>query len=363
MSSPASWSRYARAQRAPSRSQSVGARVAERLAGQRELGGAPLQVVAPRRLRVERVGQGGDDVGFGRRARSWRAAKIAAAVASSRRARAGSASASTCAASANAAAIRPARFGRQRRPGRWRGTPGGGAGSGSRARRAVVRLGQPPQVVVAVEGARLVARADPDLEVQRCPVFGSHARRASRWPKRASAPSVGRRLRAQLPLRRVHEADGVGGGVGELDEVAGVEPAAREVDRGRRSASRRRPTIDVAVRVLVGRPGVDVEVAVVEVRRACGRALRGSRPARRAAPGRTRRRRDHARPEQLARASRSGTMGRWRRAGHRQDPIRPGLVDGAEVQEMDRSVGGIPGPLTRPDRAVEEPSDRPRSGR
>ena len=41
----------------------VGSRVAQRLPGQRELGRAPLEVIAPRRLRVEGVGQRGDDVG------------------------------------------------------------------------------------------------------------------------------------------------------------------------------------------------------------------------------------------------------------------------------------------------------------
>ena len=39
------------------------ARIAERLAGQRQLGRAELQVVAPRALGIERVGEGGDDVG------------------------------------------------------------------------------------------------------------------------------------------------------------------------------------------------------------------------------------------------------------------------------------------------------------
>ena len=206
------------------------ARVVERLAGQRELGGAPLQVVAPRRLRVERVGQRGGDVGLGhvRRLRAGEDPRLP--VASSRRARAGSSAAWTWAASANAAAIRPARLGGSRVPGSLARNAGRDAQVPVlAAAERVVDLGQPPQVVIAVERALRCcpSRSRPGGTASRS--AGPRPARASPAPKRRLGSEVGRRRRAQLPIGEVQQADGVGRRVRELDEVAGVEPAARQV--------------------------------------------------------------------------------------------------------------------------------------
>ena len=205
---------------------------------------------------------------------SWRGAKIVAAVASSAGLEPDRAAASTWAASAKAAAIRPARFGGSRVPGRWPGTRGGCGGTGSpRPSSVSSHLGEPPEVVVAVERARRVAGADPDLEVAASRSSGPRPARASRCPNRASAVRSAGAASPSSRAREIHQADAVRGRVRELDEVTGVEPAAGEVDVAVDPVQRAADD-GVAVRVLVGRPGEDVEVAIVEVRRLASEVAR-----------------------------------------------------------------------------------------
>ena len=196
---------------------------------ERELGGTELEVVAPGRLRIEGVRQRGDDIGSGGRRKSSlrRRPKRPA------RARAERASA--------AYARRPApRAHTRRRPGRRdsaapssqacsRGTRAAPGGNGCSLREPVVALGQAPEIVVAIERALLVARADADLDVHHLaplvprlpePVEPEAGLRAER----------GRCVRAQRTSCCEEQCVRVRRRVRELDEVARVDPAAGEVD-------------------------------------------------------------------------------------------------------------------------------------
>ncbi len=127
----------------------------------------------------------------------------------------------------------------------------------------VVGLGQPPPVVVADERALLVARAETDLQVQREGRLVPHLVQ----PRDAVARLVDEALRrpaAQQSCAGEEHDVVVRRGVGELEVVAGVRPAALDVNR---SADPRE--VRVCDHVLAPdhvRPGIDVGRRVVEVR-------------------------------------------------------------------------------------------------
>ena len=130
--------------------------------------------------------------------------------------------------------------------------------------------------MVAVERARLVARADADLE-------GEHARARVPGLAQEAQPEArlgrerGGRSGAELARGGQQEHVGVGDRVRELDEVAGVQPAALEVD-GAAERLERGADDDVAVAALVAGPGVPRSLRSLTVRR-----LAVSGPARRRA--------------------------------------------------------------------------------
>ena len=127
----------------------------------------------------------------------------------------------------------------------------------------VVGLREPPRVVVAEERARPVAGADADLDVegpapgvphllqplQAVPGLGEEGARC------APAQEPGAGEQQDVVVRR---------GVGELEVVAGVVPAALDVDR---AADRAQPPVQDQVRT-AGHPGprVDRGVGVEQVR-------------------------------------------------------------------------------------------------
>ena len=203
---------------------------------------AELQVVAPRRLRVERVRQCRDDVRLGRRSSSSPPRRsLRPSTARSARAPGGS-------------WRPPARPGRRRPPrgrrdwaatacpDRWRGRPAGCAGSGWPSPSSESsRSGQPPEVVVAVERSLLVPRPDADLQVEhlllRVPCLAQPVEAEARLGHQRARRGVAHRARG-----REHQHDRVRRRVRELDEVAGVEPAALEVDPAR-SRSSEEPTM------------------------------------------------------------------------------------------------------------------------
>jgi hypothetical protein len=100
----------------------------------------------------------------------------------------------------------------------------------------VVHLRLAPQVVVA-EVVRLVALADADLEVERLGRGVPHLVQVRGAVLRLGGQR-GRGRRAERQVGGVEQVVGVRGGEGELEVVAGVEPAALRVDRARR----RRPS-------------------------------------------------------------------------------------------------------------------------
>ena len=121
------------------------------------------------------------------------------------------------------------------------------------AREPVVRLRQSPQVVVADIGALGVPRSDADLEVHD-PGVGMPRLGQPVQPEPRLRHERGRGRRAELALSRPQQGIRVGRGVAELDEVTGIEPAAREVGG---AARRDQVAIDgVGVGVGVGGPGV-----------------------------------------------------------------------------------------------------------
>ena len=129
----------------------------------------------------------------------------------------------------------------------------------------------------------------------------------------------------------------------ELDEVAGVEPATLEIDRpvyGRQGV----PDDDVAVRILVGRPVVDLQRAVMQV---SGLAVERSGDHLRPVALRLEERHRVGNPGQEEGARRSnaeGRRGRRQRVTHRQ-AVGPRLVERAEVQLMDCPIPTIPSTL------------------
>ena len=257
----------------------------ERVRGQGDLGGAELHVVAPARLGVEGVGECGDQrVRRVRRRRPGveqpRLAQLAAAPGPGRcRRPAGRPR-------ANAADTRPTRLGLIRLARRARrGRPAGAttnrsacrvsrsSACGSRHRSWSPRNVPGP-----------VARADPDLEVAGCGAGRPTSSSASAARSRASASSGCGRAVAEQPGAGEQQHVVVRRGVGELEVVAGVEPAALDVDRpadavevgGRGSgpsrapsAARRRPPACASFRwdgLAVERAGDDVRaVALVAV--------------------------------------------------------------------------------------------------
>jgi hypothetical protein len=126
--------------------------------------------------------------------------------------------------------------------------------------------------VVAVERALHVARPDAHLQEEAV-----SALEPCLVEPRQPEPGLGLERRgsagAQAAPRHEEQRVGVGGGVRELDEVAGVEPAALEVDR---TGDARERTADdhVAVGAVVARRGVHVGAAIVEVRGAATQRAR-----------------------------------------------------------------------------------------
>ena len=132
------------------------------------------------------------------------------------------------------------------------------------AREAVVALRQPPEVVVAAEGAGLVARADADLHVEGLAIGVPHLVEP-RQPVPGLLLDGLRRAPAEHPLAQEEQDVVVGAAVGELEVVAGIGPAAGSVERSTEPVQ-----VVVGHRVGVGqevRPCVDLGVVVVEVSR------------------------------------------------------------------------------------------------
>ena len=193
--------------------------------------------------------------------------------------------------------------------------------------------------MIAEERAVLVAGSDADLDVEDVPLGVPCLLQPALAEARLSSQGRWGAV-TEIALRRVHEANRVGGGVRELDEVAGVEPATLEIDRpvyGRQGV----PDDDIAVRILVGRPVVDLQRAVMQV---SGLAIECSG--------------DHLRPVALCleerhrvgnpgqeegtrRADAEGWRGHRQRVAHRQ-AVGPRLIERTEVQLVDCPIPTIP---------------------
>ena len=128
-------------------------------------------------------------------------------------------------------------------------------------RQGVVGLGQPPHVVVAHEPEPLAAGAQPHLGVQDpvalVPDLVQPPQAVAGLGGQGAAASVEATLDDQQLGHRV------GGGVGELDEVAGVEPAPLDVHRAADGPEGGRG--DVAAVALEHRGGVHRRVPVGQV--------------------------------------------------------------------------------------------------
>ena len=132
------------------------------------------------------------------------------------------------------------------------------------AREAVIGVRQPPEVVVAAEGAGLVARADADLDVEGLALGVPHL-----VEPRQAVPGLVldglRRAPAEHPLAQEEQDVVVGAAVGELEVVAGIGPASGGIERSTDSVQ-----VVVGHGVGVGqevRPRVDLGVTIVEVGR------------------------------------------------------------------------------------------------
>jgi hypothetical protein len=138
------------------------------------------------------------------------------------------------------------------------------------AAEGVVGLGQPPDVVVA-DGLG-VAVADADLVVQGpggvVPHVLQEAQAELRLGGEVGVGRAGAQLGGEVAHAELHHGDGIAGGLDEFQVVAGVPPAARDVDAHaeRREVAREAPIV-VHVRRQVGHGDGVVEVA--------GRAAQG----------------------------------------------------------------------------------------
>ena len=131
----------------------------------------------------------------------------------------------------------------------------------------VVALRQPPQVVITVEGTGRVARADAHLQVQHLVPLVPHLGQPVEAVPRL-AQQRPRRRAAELARGREQQDVCVRGRVGELQVVAGVEPATGDIHRAAdpmqpavgdhvRSSLEVRPCVDVCMTVeKVGRPAM-----------------------------------------------------------------------------------------------------------
>jgi hypothetical protein len=257
-------------------------------------------------------------------------------------------------------APRPGRPGRRRRrPGR-RGRadrrPGGGGredgavgdvpgGIARRDRPGVVGLRQPPEVVVAPD--HVVAVADADLRVERPAPAVPHLVQPGE-----PVPGLGRQGAVAAPgrpLGRQQQRGGVAGCLGELQVVAGVEPAALDVHR---AALLRQAAHQHVVRG-VHRGDVHRGVPVCEVRRLAvqdpgdlvGAVPLGLEEAHRPVD---------VRPVELRGPGDPEGGGRGRRRTAHDDPVGAGGPHGRQVERVDRRVARVPRPSTGPARAGQD---------
>ena len=318
------------------------ARVAERLRGQGQLGGAELEVVVPRGLRIERVRERGDDLHVlgpggavdrrGRRQLLPRPGGLRGRVelGGERERRGGP----------------PGEVGWERRAGRIGAEHGPVADVAvGPALQAVVRLRQPPQVVIADERALGVARANADLQ-EHAPV-GLPRLVEPVEPEARLGLQRRRRRTAELAPGDEQQRGRVGGGVRELDEVAGVHPAALDIDRPA-DPLQRGAEDHVAVRTVVTGRRVHRSVGVVEV---------GGAAVQRTG--------DHVRAvalrleelDRLADPRHEQAVGdaeaRRRRAG-RAEPVRAGRAQLRQVERLDGPVAAVPPPAIVPGTSAQD---------
>ena len=313
-------------------------RRAQSVRGQGDLGSPELHVVAPARLGVEGVGEGGHQ--RVRRVLRRRAGVeepcLSQLTRRPRRVRAG--------------VLLGGEGEGRRHPADEVGTDPVTRGSGAEhrtvrdepvgvARVGVVRLGQPPEVVVAAERAGPVARADPDLDQQRAVLRAPHLHQP-RQTVPCLGEELGRRAVAEQSSTGEQQHVVVRRGVGELQVVAGVEPAARDVDRTSGAVEvavedqvgavlHPGPPVDPRVRVVqVG--GLSVERSGDDVRTVALVAVEGHTGA-------------QQRPEDVARSAHGEPRRACGRAAHHLDPVPPGDVHPGEVEPVDGRVAPAPG--------------------
>ena len=320
------------------------------MGGQRELGRAQLHVVPPARLGVEGVGERGHErvrrVGGGRHGVEHPgltqlapgARPVVAGVGLRREREGGDDPADQVGADRVAG----------RRGGEERAVRDEAVAVGLVA---VVGLGEPPQVVVAVEGAGAVAGADPDLEVEGAGPGVPHLAEpvqpvAGLGRERRGCPTAqeaGAGEEQDVVVRRR---------VRELEVVTGVEPATLHVDLppgegmeptvGDQVGAGRHvgPAVHGRVPVVqVGRPAVQPaadDVPTVALGLVEGDAGVQDRPEQPPGAG-------HLEPR------RGGLQG-----ARAHDPVAARPVEAAEVEAVDVGVGLVPGPGGRVRHAAAE---------
>ncbi len=324
-------------------------RLTEALGGAGDLRGAELHVVLPDRLRVERVRECGDQRprwGLGVRAGVERLSLVQLVQCLCR--------------VSGGIGLGGEREGRRHAAGEVRADrPAGRRGVEDRAVRdvpvqrvgvVVVGLGQPPEVVVAGERALFVARPDADLHVQRAGLLVPHLVQPGEAVPGLREQARGR-ARPQEPGAGEEDDVVVRRGVGELQVVTGVGPAALDVDRPADPGE-----VLVGDEVLAAhhvRPRVDVGLGVEQVRRPTVQRPRHHLVAvalvlveRDAVP--------NHRCEQLpCRCDLEPRRGGAHRAV-RLHAIATPLVQGAEIEPVDGRVRGAPARVRRcPDVAAE----------
>jgi hypothetical protein len=259
----------------------------------------------------------------------------------------------------------------------------------------VVGLGQPPHVVVAHEPEPLAAGARPHLGVQDPVALVPDLVQPPQAVSGLGGQGAAWRVEAALDDQQLGHR--VGGGVGELDEVAGVEPAALDVHRAADGPQGGRG--HVAAVALEHRGGVHRRVPVGQVGGPAVEAARdvgavaldleeadgvGDRPPEQGPAGCDPERRrgggqavDHdpvpPRPAQAAEVDAvHGPVAAAPAAGPPADPARedgpPARVDHREAGPVGRGLGHEGGPLGLPDGVPElvdpdEPPDHRRPGR
>ena len=202
-------------------------------------------------------------------------------------------------------------------------------------RQGVVGLGQPPHVVVAQEAEALTAGAEPDLRVEDpvalVPDLVQPAQPVAGLGGQGAVPAV------QAPLDDQQLGHRVGGGVGELDEVAGVEPAALDVHRAADRPERGRG--HVAAVALEHRGGVHRGPAVGQVGRSAvqpPRDLGAVALDLEEVDGVV----DELGEQGLAAGDAERRRGRGQAVDH--DPVAAGPAQGAEVDGVHGPVAGVP---------------------